>query len=302
METKLDLDQELETLLFAPDRRWRWPSLAGKRVLVLGMGGGCDVFSAYALAQSLATDPLHSGSHIVYGTSQSRVIEGKDRLVPVSPRIYRCAPGSVPEPLSPTNDGYYGSSGLALSLPRGPDGCPLVFVVDKQGRDKALLQQEAASLRFDVIVGVDTGGDSLTGGNDFAESKVCNGRDAQVLDVCSALARDGDISAFYHVVAGPGCDAESSYADLCRALKPKADGSRGGYAGYLDLEPHVPLLQELCQHLAGNRTPNLIARSFAGPLSPATWMRIARHGESQLIPRHWLQRALVFDSHHSAPH
>jgi len=57
---------------------------------------------------------------------------------------------------------------IARSIPRGSDGCPYIFILPQKDDEEGLtsLVEEIRRLEFEVIVGVDAGGDSLTGGCD----------------------------------------------------------------------------------------------------------------------------------------
>ena len=148
------------------------PSLESPcRGLVLGMGGGCDVFAAFALARAWAGGV---SGEVLYGNCISpRPLPNGHTLI--TPHLVRCPPDIVA--LTP-GDEAYGSTRLEESLPRGPDGSPLLFVVPSKGGGDATVEEVTrensaamgtalTALNLDVILAVDCGGDSLTGGLDF---------------------------------------------------------------------------------------------------------------------------------------
>src|SRR5262249_9504185 len=127
-----------------------FPDLAGKKVLFLGLGGGCDVITAFAVAK-LAEGRARAA---VYAHTKTSSVA---RLQPIPPHILRVA-GPVLEPGRQVRG--YGRTKIDHSVPRGPDGCPWIFVLDRETAERELVG-EVRSLGFDVIFGVDTGGDSI---------------------------------------------------------------------------------------------------------------------------------------------
>jgi len=194
----------------------------GERGLVLGMGGGCDVFAAWAVAREWQA-AAGSAGEVLFGNACAPRHVGRTKaerpeaaLEEILPNLYRS--GAV-LPLILPGDGAYGTLKLELSLPS-----PYVFAVphgDVRGDDDLTkLDPMAAEAANGVwlagclaalgpvthVVAVDCGGDSLTGGVDFLPGGSMEmGRDRQVLH---ALGANG--VSFDHMVLGPGCDAESS--------------------------------------------------------------------------------------------
>ena len=158
------------------------PSLsANQRGLVLGMGGGCDGFAAFALAQkwgSAVEGPVLYGNCI----GQRAMPDDHEQI---ADHLW-CGPAE-PRALAP-GDEAYGSTRLELSIPRGVDGSPLLFVVPRHtgpvaeasAENQVALCGALRAMRIDSVVAVDLGGDSLTGGIDFKGSDPEMGRDRQV--------------------------------------------------------------------------------------------------------------------------
>ena len=142
------------------------------RGLVLGMGGGCDVFAAYALSQAWSQQEV--GSCILYGNciGQRTLADDHEKL---GPHLFCCPPSVA---ALQAGDEAYGTTRLEQSVPRGVEGSPLLFMVpSKGGRDADIERVTAANteaicdslrqLNVDIVLAVDLGGDSLTGGVDF---------------------------------------------------------------------------------------------------------------------------------------
>lgn len=267
--------------------------IAGKRVLCVGLGGGCDVIFACAIAQLLQslTPPPHE---VVYANSSG--IRSTKGLEQVSESVWRVG-GDQPRPLEPGETGY-GQTIIEQSLPRGAQGCPLIFFVDKniegdtpatlteRNRSKLLPQIEA--LGFDTIIGVDAGGDSVTGGVDWQESPAF-GRDRQMLAVLSSALW----ASFLHVVVGPGCDGESSESALRGAFHRLQEA--GILLGSFDMDERLlSSIRPLAQSLARNRTPNIVEDCASGALvADQDGMVVVPRMEKPRLPIRWLTRGLV---------
>lgn len=185
-------------------------------MLALGLGGGADSITAYALARML-------GEHVAYGNTKH-------------------APGET---------------AIERRLPRGPQGSPLVLTVGGMLPD------------FELIIGVDTGGDVLDG-----SPKGERGRDRRMLHAIESR------SCLIAVIA-PGADGQLAPERLAPLLERGAPFS---------LEPLVPILREHGAQLAPHRTPNVICRAFDSPDDPVEVPR----GRRPKVPRAWLKTGWVF--------
>ena len=105
----------------------------------------------------------------------------------LAPNLYAVPPDLVP--LKPGQEAY-GTTLLEQSVPRGPEGSPLLFVVPHGGvrggdqvteddvarltaANSAAVHEALRALRVSEVLAVDCGGDVLTGGLDFATPSVC---------------------------------------------------------------------------------------------------------------------------------
>ena len=287
-----------------------------ERALVIGMGGGCDVFAAWALAQHWQQRTGRAGI-VLYGSVCSPRHVYKTMPDPVAAGCMHLAANLWQAPADETplkvGDNAYGSVRLELSVPRGPGGSPFIFAVPHGDPSKddmmgmSLEQAEAAnnkSLHASLaalgplvhIIAIDCGGDSLTGGTHFKTS-IEMGRDRQMI---YGLATSG--ISFDHVVFGPACDAESSVPAM-RAAVRKIDDSQA-LRGVMQLDALAAAMHTHTHHLLPSRTPNLIFRACErqrlvaeGGAMPE-WAvpplcTICRHGTTQHVPWSWLAMGLV---------
>mmetsp|Transcript_35519 Transcript_35519/g.82942 ORF Transcript_35519/g.82942 Transcript_35519/m.82942 type:complete len:311 (-) Transcript_35519:187-1119(-) len=283
---------------------FRLPRLeASSRALVLGMGGGCDVFAAAAFAELWQTE--NPRSVVLFGTCTGTRPMPEDHT-PMSAHLIRLPPKVAP--LEPADEGY-GSTRLECSVPRGAEGSPLIFVVPRTGKDEGTVEQITAyntaamlesleRLRLDQVLAVDLGGDSLTGGADF-ERDAELGRDRQVLHALSmAPLPDG----FVHLIVGPGCDGETPVPVMKAAVK--AADERGVLLGIMPrLGGALPTMARLSATLRASRTPNILhyAMAHLEGVDEALWedghglgaCGIHRHGNRNEIPWCWLTVVLA---------
>jgi len=280
------LDNKCELLSLAPE--------GCRKVLVLGMGGGCDVVVACALAEMMCdTAVLAEGTEIHFGNCVSP--REMDDHPKVSPHIY-----GVPQHDRTLEAGTntYGTTLTEQSLPAGPFVCrrngaagaeadggagsgggggdglvsPILCIVpSKSGSveevtraNSEALVPELQALGFDWVLGVDAGGDSLTGGIDFIEGgSPETGRDRQMLHVLTSLQG----VHFTHAVIGPCCDGESEQHEMASALEDAA--AQNQFKGSFSLDPFLPYLRKLVVGQGPTRTPVIMIRAFEGDLEAA---------------------------------
>jgi hypothetical protein len=387
------LDSILANLLSGPS------TLTAPRILVLGMGGGCDVVASRGLAARIRalvgeegdSSPL-AGSTVLFGNCIGpRKLEGYTKL---APRVWRASGDPVAAVEIVRRSACYGTAHLEqsvtlestaqensspLSSPNANDRAHLfvvstsVSIIDPHktnlldldddlrarfspwlGRKDSQLKQEDAQfradfdaqlyaitamnidslvnglqhLKIDVVIGVDNGGDSLTGGADF-QNDCRDARDVQVLASLIA-AQELGVCRFLHVVFGPGCDGESSEEMLSGAFrtleladpvaKPNCDPRakrvktadstgqdsvthKGAALGWLNLvdEGVIAEMQKTpWPAMDPSRTPALIIAAAEGTLTrtstdPDGVVRgeLSRHGSTVRLPTYWLASGLL---------
>jgi hypothetical protein len=262
------LSARLEALSFT------FPPLTGKSAFVLGLGGGCDVITTYAVSTLL-------------GASAGRVCYGNTKVGPVgpvetlTPHIVRVT-GQPPEPgVKPRG---FGKAAIDRSVPRNAHGCPWIVRPDDEPAERALVG-EVRSLGFDLILGVDAGGDSIAAQNGRGH----HGRDQRMLRVLRQVG-----VPLLHIVVAPGCDGESSVADLRTSMERLLDS--GSYRGSFALDPILPILRAHSGQLSETRTPRIILRAADGELARTSTglVRVPR-GCKPTIPPGWLASAFVFE-------
>jgi len=303
--------------------------LAGKKkVLVLGMGGGCDVFMAYTFAKMLGV--TETGG-ILYANCISERKNGipEDHLTLVTNAL--CAvPEGEPRPLQ-KGENTYGTTYLEQSVPRGPGHSPLL--IELRGHKGVTTEEQVRELTaenvgritkafcylgVDLVIGIDCGGDSLTGGKDFACSPL-TGRDQQVLFAFRKYRAENPDFAFCHVVLAPGCDAETP-EKIMRAEVGRSPSVSNSvlkwcagreFRGCFSIEQLITNCFPFVKELEPNRTPYLMYRALRDddqfkldrpqpsekeydPCQKQDLVKLSRHGNFELIPRSWLLHGLVF--------
>lgn len=247
--------------------------LAEANVLILGLGGGCDVITSIALAEMLSLSKVRIGN-----TKSGR--NSMKRLNSVGGTSFAfTTPASLPRP----NHKRWKYPVLEECLPRVNEEPFLLFQCLKTPEALNQLatdfQAVVSSLDISHILAVDTGGDVL------CESSASGpmGRDRRMLE---AVKKSGlPVTLF---VVGPGSDGESTESELQAALQ----AHQANFLGEVSNQPMVAKLAELGEWVGKDRTPNIIvkAHSTTSPQSP-----IKRKRKPD-IPTAWLQQIWIFDS------
>ena len=255
-----------------------FPDFTGRKLLVLGLGGGCDVITAFALARLLEG---RSGCGIVYGNTKQGSVGPNESVTAHVRRLFEPPPAAGRPRL--------GRSAIDRSVPRGPEESPWVFLLDDETAEQEL-PGEIRSLGFDAVIGVDTGGDSIAG----RPGRKRLGRDRRMLRV---LQRTG--LPLLHVVAAPGSDGECSFEEVRAALRAQTE--RGCSRGCFSLEPILPDLRALSGPLSPVRTARIILAAADGQLESTPDGRlVVPRGRRPAVTAGWLTTGFVFEPE-SAP-
>jgi hypothetical protein len=251
-----------------------FPDVANHDVLVLGLGGGCDIITAFAVSRLL--DP--AAARIVYGNTKKGNV-GPVRTI--TPHIVR-----VDSELPETGEKPKGCGRAAIDhcVPRNEHGSPWIVRLEDELAERELVT-EISSLGFDLILGVDAGGDSIA----WKRGRSQRGRDQRMLAV---LRRTG--VRLLHVVVAPGCDGESSTEELRQAMAERV--AAGTYRGCFPLESITSVLREHTLGLRETRTPRIILAAADGLLSRDNNSRvIVPRGCRPAVPDSWLSHVFIFE-------
>lgn len=260
-------------------RQFRFPSLAGSKVLILGVGGGCDIISAYALARMLRQTESGEPAQVVYANTKRHPDAS---LEPLAPHVFRVPP----EVTMPEVRAYvHGTTEIDRSVPRGDRGCPWILCLSHK---KVEQEELVTSLRrldqWDMVITVDTGADSIVA---TAQSG-SEGRDKTMLKILPGLG-----APLLHIVIAPGCDGETAFDDLRETFHRWE--STGDYLGCFPLDPMLRVYWEFSAALRRDRTPNIILDAHHEKLKtgPHGGLIVPR-GISPEIPKDWLANGFVF--------
>ena len=144
-----------------------FPDVAGRKVLLLGLGGGSDAITAFALSGLFGT----GAASVVYANTKNGNVGPSQ---PISAHIVRVS-GPVPE--AGRRERGFGKGRIDHSVPRADNGSPwIILLADEEA--EAALPDELRAQGFDLVIGVDTGAhlnaqSSLT---DRPASAVASGR------------------------------------------------------------------------------------------------------------------------------
>ncbi len=252
---------------------FNWPNVEGKRVLCVGLGGGSDVITAYAVSTLLNPGPR---GQMAYGNTKGRA---ERDLIQIARQIYRVQG----EPVPPSEmKARHNTTGIDRTIPRGPLGTPLVFVLPKQDRvAQETLCEEIKALGFDLIIGVDTGGDAM---EIPRRRRKRRGRDQRMLRVVRETG-----APCLLVVVGLGADGQADAGKLYQAFTEQR--RRSIDCGRFELDRILEEYRKLSPYLPARRTPNIILRAAESTEDECVVHRDAR---PRSYPRSWLVMGLAF--------
>jgi hypothetical protein len=253
-----------------------FPEIAGRKVLVLGLGGGCDIVTAFAVSRLLPGGPSEG---VFYGNTKQG---NMGAVEPVTAHVVRL---SGPQLDPARHERGNGKAWIDRSVPRSPNGSPWIVLLDHD-RAEQDLPGELRSLGLDLVIGVDTGGDSIA----HKAGRGRRGRDQRMLAV---LRRSG--LPTLHVVVAPGCDGEASFDDLKTQMQRRAE--QGHYRGCFSVSPLLDTYRSFSASLGATRTPQIILAAAESRLAKASGGRvIVPRGREPAVPESWLASAYVFDA------
>jgi hypothetical protein len=231
------------------------PDARDKHTLVMGLGGGADVITAWALAQRL--DRGAAGRITVANTKH----ELEPDLLRVSDHIGRVPPGPPPVRCRTTLDRALREAPLIVALPRTAPLEPLAA--------------EVRALGCDQWIGVDTGGDVLVGGRVSPK-----GRDQRMLEVLRRTGQPG-----WLVVVAPGADGQTRTERMAEAMARWSPLGTGSVASL------VPTFREFADRLQPHRTPRVVLDAVDRPeIDPVEVPRGCR----PRVPRAWLVTVFLY--------
>ncbi|KAH3768012.1 hypothetical protein Pelo_103 [Pelomyxa schiedti] len=313
-----------------------------RRVLVVGLGGGCDAITAYVFAHTFVKPFLPPTCLLSYGDTKDGPVD-TSALSPVVCDVAALG-GSPPSTIMGTNGASTTTSSapntggstlrcsrylwkmitnglistglicyrqcprrlryyqILMTLPRVEQGfpSPVIFMLPETEEPNMDVAAELSDFGFDCVIGVDAGGDSLTDTNMSGDQ----GRDKKAVEQLLGKRSHRRDYKFFHVVAGMGCDGESTKESILAAFRKHTQA--GTYLGCLELAPMVTLLRGMASWLPQARTPHIISNAITNPQAlsaPGYPITLASDFNqpvviprclNPVIPLRWLQLGFVF--------
>ncbi|MHA1299397.1 MAG: DUF1152 domain-containing protein [Candidatus Helarchaeota archaeon] len=255
--------------------QYEFPNIKDKKILIVGLGGGCDIITAYGISKLIS---VKRPKTIIYGNTKYNV---ENNLSSINTHIWRVP---VKQITLKSSMHTHGTTLIDQSVPRGNDGCPYIFLLRKNNRSENNLANEIKNLHFDKIFAVDTGGDSIV----KTSLSGPQGRDMRMLRI---LLKTG--VPLEHIIVAPGCDGESSYNDILNTFQEFHKLNK--YKGCFLLKPIIGTLKTLAAPLSTDRTPNIIVAAYEDRLKKKNIeFAIIERENKQIIPLKWLLRGFVF--------
>jgi len=190
------------------------------------------------------------------------------------------------------------------------------------------VKQAFEYLKADLVIGIDCGGVSITGGKDY-KFNVLTESHQQIIYACRMYRKDQPNFSFMHIVLGPGCDGKSSEQELKDAILGKSSeqefkdtilelptvdyplrhSSGRTFLGCFPAETFIEECFQFVQNLETNEQPFVMYRALknneefpvdrpqsgdVGLDASRDLVLICNSGNSEAIPRRWLTHGLVF--------
>jgi len=227
--------------------------------------------------------------HVIVGNAKGP-IHNKSQYTAITKNILR-----VPPHVRPISYGQntYGNSSIEESLPRGTDSCPFIFSLPTKHNLKTNSEDlipEIQSLGVDIIFGIDMGGDSISGGIDHPGDAAL-GRDMQFKVICK-----GTGIPFYHIVAAPCCDGETTFEQMEKELATSQ--VLGTMLGCFSMDFMKECFATYTCNLTPDRTPNIVLQALNNQLEVVQgqpnpiFVKIPRL-MNPVVPLDWVTRAWV---------
>eukprot|EP01083_Nonionella_stella_P013739 38646_1 len=283
-----------------------------KRILIIGMGGGCDVFSAYSYYKYLSNHSKSSHAKqspvLLFGNCTS-IRDDLKKHKKVCNYLYEIH--THQDFVAGAVNKHYGTTKLEESIPFEYDkdtnvfhGPYLIAVPIKRFSSEinniglaTMVNNEALSecfnyLNVDLIIGIDNGGDSLTCGIDYSNDPEL-ARDRQVL---YAMKHNKYNTPYIHYVFGPGCDGESTV----RQLLDSVEDENNRFIGAFQLNDGIMnIMRDRSKLLSDYRTPNIMYSAFIqrNEENSNDLVTIPRGRTPRIhIPKHWLHTCWAFST------
>lgn len=267
--------------IWAERKKFIFSVFGDTRVLVIGVGGGCDVISAHLIGRMIKAVRGNEKTRIILANAKKVVQSDFQRI---SPHIFK-VPAQVIEIVPEMT--VWKTTLIEQSVPRWEDGSPFLIIAPKELEDYELVADEIAGLNVAGIVAVDTGGDSLKGKPARVKVKM-PGRDIRMMRALELT----DIPML-HVVVAPGSDGETLWERMQTDVSTRLDS--GHYQGWFSLAPQLDELRRLASNLTKGRTPQIILKAFDGRLKTDGHglLEVPRF-KRPFYPQKWLVSGLVF--------
>ena len=258
------------------EQTYTWPLEESGPILVIGIGGGSDILSAYLVSQLVQAQQQET---IWYGNTKRRGQE----LIHVSELIANL-PKQTETLSSEKLRKAHNTTHIDQLVPTADNGSPYIFLLPDYSY-KEQLAEEIKALGVKKLVAVDTGGDAIRWFDPKYRRRT--GRDVQMLDVLTETGLPTQL-----VVVGLGSDGEYPQQEFMKQMKHPFRG--GQYKGAFSLLPHLDIFENLAGDLPPSRTPKLILKAAElYQKTPDGEMYIPR-GCKPMVPLSWMLHGFVF--------
>jgi hypothetical protein len=179
-----------------------------KNILIVGVGGGCDIFFAYTFYKYLLSFLHHNVNMVIGNTRRSN--KSNSHLIMISEHIYGILSYNLTK-IVKTKPHLR----LDVELLPHSDNIKVFILPEKDNQDECQeLIDEVQFEKWNMIISVDVGGDSLFSDD---ENKSKDNRDVEMIEVLKSVQNKIKCE-YYHIVFGLSSDGEYEEDILIKAL------------------------------------------------------------------------------------
>lgn len=250
-------------------------------ILIIGVGGGCDIFTTYSFYKYILSFIDYPTNIFIANTRRSK--KDTSHLQKISKHIFELLPYNLNKVEKQSYKKIFDIELLPYS-----NNIKIVILPDRTLIDECNeLIEELSFKKWDLIVSIDTGGDSIC--DDNKSYKIKDNRDFEMIQILKSV-RNITNCLYYHVIFGLGCDGEYDKDTLLKMIDIYKKSKK--YIGSFNITNDMYLsLDSFSKYFKMNRTINILLNNRYNNNEHVLIPR----GKKYMIPTTWLKQFIILD-------